>query len=280
MSDSFYFRDDLPRHDGSEPRSVLVTGASGRIGSYFAQTWKDHYDLTLMVLPGSDTSSIEGCGKIVEANLEDLDQLKDAIEGVDSVLHLAGDPSPKAEWGSLLSNNINGTYNLIQAAIDCKCRRLVYASSIHAISGFPVDRQVHTDDSVNPGDLYGVSKCFGEALARYAAEQHKLSSIVVRIGACLPKEKMTEEKSVKWINSFVSRRDISELFRCCIDDERLGFAILHGLSNNLFNRMDTSSARELVGYHPVDDFTELHPKLRNIDFREEVRPHSETGGKE
>jgi NAD(P)-dependent dehydrogenase (short-subunit alcohol dehydrogenase family) len=277
MSDSFFLRDDLPTHTGTDLRKVLVTGASGRIGTAFSTICKDLYELVLMVRPGSDTSKIHGCGKVVEADLDDLEALKEITKGVDTILHLAADPSPTAEWDSLISSNINGTFHLFQAAIHSGCRRVVFASSIHAISGYPVEHQVHTDDPVNPGDLYGVSKCFGEALARYSAEQHNISSIVIRIGACKSADSVSQEDSIRWINSFVSREDLVELFRCCIEDNQLGFAILHGLSNNLFNRMETVSARELVGYQPKDDYTHLHPDLRKIDFKKEVRPHSETG---
>ena len=84
---------------------------------------------------------------------------------------MAGDPSPSATWESLLPTNIIGTYNIFVAAKAAGCRKVIYASSIHAVSGYPADVQVKTDEPVNPGDLYGVSKCFGEALGRYMAEQ-------------------------------------------------------------------------------------------------------------
>ena len=57
-------------------------------------------------------------------------------------------------------------------------RRVVFASSIHAVSGYPADYQVHTEEPVNPGDLYGVSKCFGEALGRYMESLHRSGDMV------------------------------------------------------------------------------------------------------
>jgi uronate dehydrogenase len=63
-----------------------------------------------------------------------------------------------------------GLINVFGAAADAGCRRVVLASSIHAVSGYPAGYQIHADDPVNPGDLYGVSKCFGEAMGRMMAE--------------------------------------------------------------------------------------------------------------
>src|SRR3712207_7646535 len=74
-------------------------------------------------------------------------------------------------------------YHTFVAAKAAGCRRVIYASSIHAVSGYPSDVQVKTSEPVNPGDLYGVTKCFGEALGRYMAEKEGLSVIALRIGA-------------------------------------------------------------------------------------------------
>jgi len=49
------------------------------------------------------------------------------------------------------------TYNIFFAAKKSNVKRVIYASSIHAISGYPKDTQVKTIDPVNPGDLYGIN---------------------------------------------------------------------------------------------------------------------------
>src|SRR4029450_951651 len=86
-----------------------------------------------------------------------------------------------------------GPYNPFVAAKSANCRRFIYASSIHAVSGYPADVQVKTSEPVNPGDLYGVTKCFGEALGRYMAEKEGLSTIALRIGAFQPIEAAQDE---------------------------------------------------------------------------------------
>jgi nucleoside-diphosphate-sugar epimerase len=261
----------------SRRRRVLVTGAAGNIGSYFAEHSHDRYDLRLMVLGDEDRADIEKIrkfGEVVEGDVTKLDEMKRLCAGIDTVLHLAADPSPDATWDSLLGANIVGTYNTFVAAKAAGCRRVIYASSIHAVSGYPADVQVKTSEPPNPGDLYGVSKCFGEALARYMAEKENLSALVLRIGAFQPVESARAEKGIEMLDAWVSRRDLNQLIERCIDVAELRFAILHGLSDNRFKRLDISDARELVGYRPQDDLTEVHPTLKKLRLRDRVGAHS------
>lgn len=275
MGLSFSLYPNDAHREGGERRRVLVTGAGGNIGTYFAEHAGERYELRLMVRPGDeDAETLRRYGEVFEAELGDLERLKEACAGIDTVLHLAADPSPSATWDSLLDANIVGAYNMMIAAKAAGCRRLIYASSIHAVSGYPADVQVQTSDPVNPGDLYGVTKCFGEALGRYMAEQEGLSVIALRIGAFQPLEAARDEGSVGMMDAFVSRRDLQQLIERCIDDERIRFAIFNGLSDNRFKRLDISDARMLVGYAPQDDLTEENPRLRELRLGEEVSAHN------
>lgn len=256
-------------------RTVLVTGAAGRIGSYFAEHSQRQYDLRLMVQPGEEkTSQLKSFGEVVEADLSDLARLKELCQGIDTVVHMAGDPSPNATWESLLPTNIIGTYHIFVAAKAAGCRKVIYASSIHAVSGYPADVQVKTDEPVNPGDLYGVSKCFGEALGRYMAEQEGLSVIALRIGAFQPLEAARPPEAVRLLDAFVSERDLNQLIEKSIEADNLRFAIFQGVSNNRFKRLDISDACELVGYAPQDDLTELQPQLKELNLNEKVMTHN------
>src|SRR3954454_6014170 len=255
----------LPASRPATGRKVLVTGAAGNIGSYFAEHSHKRYDLRLLVRDSDkDVDAIRGFGEIIVGDITNLERMKEVCRGIDTVVHLAGDPSPNATWGSVLDVNIAGTYHTFVAAKACECRRVIYASSIHAVSGYPPDVQVKTSEPVNPGDLYGVSKCFGEALARYMAEKEALSAICLRIGAFQPIENAKKESGIGMLDAWVSQRDLNQLIEKCIDVENLKFAILHGLSDNRFKRLDISDARELVGYEPQDDLTEVNVKLKDL----------------
>lgn len=256
-------------------REVLVTGAAGRIGSEFARYAADRYALRLMVRDGDSEArrELEKYGEVVTGELHDLEGLKRLCTGIDTVVHLAGEPSPEAVWRDLQAANIEGTYHAMVAAKAANCRRVVYASSIHAVSGYPADVQVRTNEPVNPGDLYGVTKCFGESLGRYMAEREGLSVIALRIGAFQPLEAARDPNAIGMMSYFLSHRDMCQLICRCVDDERLQFAIFHGVSENHFKRLDISDARELVGYAPEDDFTKENPKLAELGLAE-----VETGG--
>lgn len=218
-------------------------------------------------------------GHIVECELSNLEGLKTACHGIDTVLHLAGNPNPSATWEDLWEPNIIGIYNVLVAAKAAGCRRVVFASSIHAVSGYPADRQVRAEDPVNPGDLYGATKCFGEALGRYFANQEGLSVIAVRIAAFQPLARARQSDSLPLMDTFLSERDLCQLLVKCIDDERLQFAIVHAVSDDCFKRLDISGARELLNYAPQDDFTAEHPRLKALQLSEQRPAHaaSDTG---
>ena len=271
-----------PRREGR--LRVLVTGAAGNIGSYFAQNNNAEHELRLLCHDRDDTSEIKDCGEVVTADVTKLEDCKRACQGIDVVLHLAADPSPSATWDSLLPVNIVGTYNVFAAAKHAGVRRVVYASSIHAVGGYESDRQVAPNDPVNPGDLYGVTKCFGEAMGRYMAEQEGVQCIAIRIGAFQSPDKFDESheapQAVSLIDSFVSKRDLNQLLRRAAEAEHLRFAVVHGLSDNRFKKMSIDTARDLLGYDPQDDLTEMNPELAKLRLHGGVLDHDLGGGQE
>lgn len=253
---------------------VLITGAGGTLGAHVARAISRHYDLRLMVRPGSASDEVSGQGEVVACDLADLPALHRACQGIDTILHLAGAADPSAAWSEVLAGNIIGTYNLFTAAKAAGCRRVVYASSIHAVSGYPADVQVKPSDPVNPGDLYGVSKCFGEALGRYFAEQEGVSVIAVRIGACLPAPAVAKDDAVGVLDAFLSRDDLVDLLMRAIDDRSLRWAVIHALSDNRFKRLDISTARDLLGYTPAADAFRLQPGTRSLDLEHKILAHN------
>lgn len=256
-------------------RRILVTGAAGTIGRYYARHAPGHHHLRLMVHSWDERAeALKKYGTVVQGDLSSIRQLTDLCDGVDTVIHLGGEPSADATWSSLLPANIVGTYHLFVAAKTAGVRRVIYASSIHAVSGYPIDVQVKTSEPVNPGDLYGVSKCFGEALGRYMAEQEGLSVIALRIGAFQPISVAQMSKNSSLLDAFVSERDLHQLIVRCVDDDRLKFAIFHGLSNNRFKRLDITDAREAVGYAPQDDLAAENPQLKRTALAKKPIVHN------
>ncbi len=242
----------------SGKRRILLTGAAGRIASNVYAHARDHYWFRLADRSRDNLARLTGENhEVVALDIADLDACQAACAGIDTVVHLAADPSPQADfYGSLLDNNIKGTYNIFRAARDQGCRRVVYASSLHAVAGYPPDVQARADAPVRPIKLYGVSKCFGEAVASYFADAEGLSTIAVRIGAYDfdPRHEIPDERA---LGAYVSPRDLNELLIRCIETPDIQFAIVYGLSNNRFKRADLTDTRQLLGYEPRDDAFEL-----------------------
>ncbi len=235
-----------------ERRRVLLTGAAGRIGTAFRRFAGARYRFRL---GDRCAGELEGVGdhEAVAFDIADPEACQRACAGVDTVVHLAADRFGHADfYGSLLDNNIKGTYNIFRAAKDQGCRRVVFASSVHAVLGYPADVQVGPDDPVRPRTMYGVSKCFGEAVAQYFAHAEGLSSICVRIGlwdAGLTAERMNAHN----LTTYISQRDLNQLLVCAIEAPDIACAVVHGVSDNRYKRLDLTSTRELLGYAPRDD---------------------------
>jgi nucleoside-diphosphate-sugar epimerase len=232
---------------------VLLTGAAGRIGSAFVAETAGRYRSRLADRDISALAGNEG-KEVVRLDVADLDACRSACAGMDAVVHLAADPSPEAEfYPSLLENNIKGVYNIYRAATDAGCHRVVYASSAHAVAGYPPGRPIGADVPVRPVTLYGATKCFGEAVGAYFAEAEGLSTIAIRIGA-YDAPWIHADPTPASLSAYVSPRDLNQLIvRALEAPPEVRFAVVNGQSNNRISRLDLTSARDLLGYEPQDD---------------------------
>jgi len=235
-------------------RRVLLTGAAGRIGTNFFADAADRYWFRLA---DQRTDTLEPANErgheAMLLNVADLDACHAACEGIDTVVHLAADPSPEADfYGSLLENNFKGTYNIYHAAKAQGCQRVIFASSVHAVGGYPGDVQPHVTSPIRPTGMYGVSKCFGEAVGAYYGHVEGLSNIAIRIGA-YDAEWIRKDPTADAMSAFLSHRDLNQLLHRCIEATDITFAIVQAVSNNRFKRLEISATRELLGYDPQDD---------------------------
>lgn len=239
-------------------RRVLVTGGCGKIGAYFVRYASDKYFLRVADKAPWDAKTLgELPGESLVCNLKDLDACRKACEGMDMVIHLAADPSPEADFlESLLDNNILATYNMFRAAKEQGCQRFIFASSVHAVAAHPRDVQINAAMPVRPTNLYGVSKCFGEALAAHFAANEGLPSIAIRIGAYnFPDE--VKYVSPDEIDAYLAPDDFNQLLVQCLETPDIPFAIVHAISNNRYKRLDLTETKQLLGYAPQADAFEM-----------------------
>lgn len=232
-------------------KRVLITGAAGKIGRVLWRSFKNRYKLRLMfhrtILPVGEGE------ESVTADITNFETLPSAMEGVDAVVHLAyGGAGGRCPWEQVLERNIIGTYNVFEAARQSGVKKIVFASTNH-VTGFLEREGVYTTPEmpIRPDSLYGVSKAFGEALARYYVDQFNMSIICLRIGSFLGKD-LPGPMSGRILSTWISNRDIAQLVWRSIEAD-LPFGIFYGISDNTRRIWDISNARKLLGYAPEDN---------------------------
>ncbi|MFI9599103.1 NAD-dependent epimerase/dehydratase family protein [Streptomyces sp. NPDC052043] len=236
------------------PRTVLLTGAAGGLGTLMRGLLPDlGYALRLL-----DMRPIEGEPDAIVADLSDRDALREAVRGVDAIIHLAG-ISLEAPFEKILKANIEGTYHLYEAAREEGVRRIVFASSNHVVGHTPHpgpgEPPLPVETPRRPDTFYGLSKSFGEDLAQLYWDRHGLETVSVRIGSCFP-----EPTSVRMLSLWMSPADCARLLHAALTAEHVGHTVVHGVSANTRLWLDLSGARAL-GYEPQDDSERYAEKL-------------------
>ncbi|MFL5803319.1 MAG: NAD-dependent epimerase/dehydratase family protein [Roseiflexaceae bacterium] len=229
---------------------ILITGGAGHVARiYRAHVGAAHQVRLLDRAPIVDVAPHQ---QALAGGLDDPALVRAACAGVDAVIHLAADRDPGADFlGSLLENNIVATYNVFAAAHAAGCPRMIFASSGHAISGLPDTRRDIDEAEICPGNLYGVSKCFGEDLARYYANAHGMRCICLRLGWVDPPIAQLRAGADADRTSYLSARDLCQMLdRALVAD--VPFAVLNVSSDNASNRFDLRRAHALLGYAPHD----------------------------
>jgi uronate dehydrogenase len=235
-------------------KRVLLTGAAGRIGSALTERlpafgW-DVRAFDRVEVPGGIVGDI--------TSAPDLDA---ALSGVEAVVHLAGQPT-EAPWPVLRAANVDGLVQLYEAVRRAGVRRVVYASSNHAVGFTPLTEGELPDDlPPRPDTLYGVTKVFGEALGRYYADRYGVEVACLRIGTF--DERPTH---VRTLSTWLSPGDATRLVDAALRAPDLGFTIAWGISNNTRRTWSLAAARAF-GYDPQDDAEDYAGEI------EDAEPH-------
>jgi nucleoside-diphosphate-sugar epimerase len=238
-------------------KKVLITGGSGRIGSYFVKAHPQRYRYRMVDRVAWDEAEQGGPfpGEASVANLSDLEACRQACQGMDAVIHLAANPRPDALLESLLPDNILTTYNMYTAAKEAGVRRFIFASSIHAIDGYPPGREVSPEMPLWPRNLYGVTKCFGEALGIYFAYTLGVPTICLRIGTYWVKDR-PGTPTTRDQRSFLAADDLNQALVQSLDANGIQFGIFNVTSDNRLKRMNLEATIRELGYQPqFDSFT-------------------------
>lgn len=235
-------------------KTVLITGATGNIGRKLRAHLgaAGRYTLRLLCLnPSADPS-------VRTADLTVYDEAwAGQFAGVDTVLHVAADPSPRAGWRRIQERNLDLLLNVMAAAQLHGVRRVVFASSNFVVAGhrFAHGNLTTTMDPA-PINPYGASKLMGERIGKMFAERYGVSFIAFRIGVC---QRANDNRHGPWIpfghwgqQMWVSDRDLCRAFECAIEDEDIGFGVYNLVSNNPGMRWEIDTLRDALGFVPLD----------------------------
>jgi uronate dehydrogenase len=224
-------------------KTILMTGAAGRIGSFLRTELAGKYLLRL-----SDQKPVRNLGAGETFMRADISQLKDMLrvtKGVDAVVHFGGQ-SGENDWERILQANIIGFYNTLEAARRNGVKRFLVATSNHAVGFYRCDQVIDHRVYPKPDSRYGVSKMFNEGLASLYADRYGMQMYCMRIGN-VNNAPIDRRRLAIWI----SPRDMAQLVTIGIEQPDLKFEIVYGVSDNARSWYDNSNAVRL-GYRPQD----------------------------
>lgn len=224
-------------------KSILVTGAAGGIGTRLRELLKGAYPHIRWsdIKRPADLAPDE---EFVQADLADYTAVDKLTKGIEGVVHLGG-YSVEGPWPTILNANIVGCYNVFETAYRNGAKRVVFASSNHAVGFYPRSQKIGVNVTVRPDSRYGVSKAFGEALGALYADKHGLRVTCLRIGnfGDIP---IDERRLSIWLKP----EDLVQLIRIGLEHPDIHFEIFYGASDNAASWWDNSNASRF-GYKPI-----------------------------
>ena len=226
-------------------KKIVLTGAAGRLGSYLREPLTKLADQLVSTDINSDIGKLYSGETFVKANLEDLNAFEKMLEGSEMVVHF-GAFVDEAPFEKLLGPNFIGAYNIWEAARRSNVRRVIYASSIHAVGMYPKNETISINAPHRPDTFYGLAKCFAEDLGRMYWEKCGLESVCLRILSC------AQVTSTRALGSWLSYDDLIHLVTRAVDTPTTEFSIIYGVSKNDRSPINNSESK-FLGYRPKDN---------------------------
>lgn len=228
-----------PRFD-----TILITGAAGRLGTQLRRGLAP-LARKLRLADAAPILDLQPNEEALTFDLADEAAVHAACQGVDAIVHFGGVPLERS-WDSILNANIRGSYHIYEGARKAGVKRVVYASSVHAIGYHRIEDQIDANAAHRPDGLYGLSKCFVEDLGRLYWDKFGIETAALRIFSSFPEP---ADRRMLW--SWLSFDDCVRLVVSSLTAPRVGFTVAHGLSDNAVKPVDNRLSGHL-GWQPQD----------------------------
>ena len=189
---------------------ILISGVTGRVGANLAWQLKARgHEIRGLVMPGDPKlHKATALGvEIMEADIADADRVRDAVDGVDIVVHQAAQilegiyPSER-----MLDINTRSTISLLQGALasSSPVKRFLLASTDQTYNPF-VTHQVtfHEDSPQTPSDIYALTKLLSEQICRSYMREYGLPVTILRYSSILAANEVMGVLNPTWLNYFI-----------------------------------------------------------------------------
>ncbi|WP_254594200.1 NAD-dependent epimerase/dehydratase family protein [Achromobacter animicus] len=223
---------------------LLLTGAAGNLGLVLRPRLKAHADI-LRVSDVAAMAPAQDGEEVVQCNLADASAVSELVRGTDAIVHLGG-VSVERPFEEILPANIQGVYNVYEAARLHGVRRVVFASSNHVIGFYEQGQTLTADVPLRPDGYYGLSKAYGENLSRFYFDRYGIQTVCLRIGSSFP-----EPRDRRMLVTWLSHDDLTDLVVRSLFTPEVGHLIVYGASANRDNWWDNSGAA-VLGFAPKD----------------------------
>ena len=237
-------------------RRILITGATGNIGQLLSERLQDDYEV---LMQGRTPRTPRQEKELLKVDLSDSDAVTELMDGVDTVVHLAGAASPESSWEDVLEANIIGLRNVLEAARQAGVRRVVFASSNHAMGGYDRDGEwpVYPHMIPRADSLYGMSKAMGETMGRFYHDEFGLDVICLRIGWMSGDPTLADADILHAM--WLSEDDCEQVVRLSIEAET-SWGLYYAISDKQNRRWDLTNTMLDLGYRPKDCWEDLAPE--------------------
>ena len=227
-------------------KKIILTGAAGALGSTLRAPLAAMCDELVSTDLVDSIDDLAANETYVKADVGSLDAMVEISKGADMFVHF-GAIADEDVWDKILHSNIIGAYNIWEAAYRNGMKRVVYASSVHAVGMHKTTDTVGIDAPHKPDTYYGLAKCFAEDLASLYWDKRGIESVCMRIFSATPKP-----MNARAISTWLSPDDLIQLVEKSVSHPVVGNTVVYGISNNDRAVVDNSAAGHL-GYRPKDN---------------------------